>query len=370
MNKPIYVTQPYLPPLEEIIPYLKSTWESKILSNGGPFHEELESKLCEYLGVEHISLCSNGTMALIIGLQALGISGKVITSPFSFVATSHSLLWNGLDPIFVDVDPISLNLDPSKIEEAITSETTAIMPVHCYGKPCDVDSIQEIADKHNLKIIYDAAHAFAVKCHCGSILNHGDLSILSFHATKVFNTFEGGAIICKDKKTKEYVDHLKNFGFDDEVTVSCMGINGKMNEFQAAVGLAQLNHIDTEIQKRGNIATFYREALQPIKGIRCHDFTDQESENYSYFPIFIEADFPLTRDELYLAFKSEGIFTRRYFYPLISDFPVYKTLSSVDRGSLMCAQEAANKVLCLPIYSALKKADQHRIVDLIKNVLQ
>ena len=370
MNKPIYVTQPNLPPLEEIIPYLKSTWESKILTNGGPFHKELETKLCEYLGVEHISLCSNGTVALIIGLQALGITGQVITSPFSFVGTSHSILWNGLKPIFVDVDPLSLNLDPTKIEEAITPETTAIMPVHCYGKPCDVDSIQEIADKHNLKIIYDAAHAFGVKCHCGSILNHGDLSILSFHATKVFNTFEGGAIICKDKETKEHIDHLKNFGFDDEVTVSCMGINGKMNEFQAAVGLAQLSHIDAEIEKRGDIARFYREALRSIKGIRCHDFTDQASENYSYFPIFIDAAFPLSRDELYTALKSEGIFTRRYFYPLISDFPVYKTLPGNYQRKLTCAQEAAEKVLCLPMYSGLEKADQHRIIDLIKNIPQ
>jgi dTDP-4-amino-4,6-dideoxygalactose transaminase len=262
MTKPIYVTQPYLPPLADFIPYLEQIWESKILTNGGPFHQELEKALSEYLGVKYISLFTNGTIALITALQALRITGEVITTPFSFVATSHSLLWNGIKPVFVDIDPNTLNIDPAKIEAAITPQTTAIMPVHCYGHPCDVDAIQRIADTYNLRVIYDAAHAFGVECHCGSVLNHGYLSVLSFHATKVFNTFEGGAIICPDYKTKKLIDQLKNFGFENELSVILPGINAKMSEINAAFGLLQLKYIDNALEFRKNIYEKYIEKLK------------------------------------------------------------------------------------------------------------
>jgi dTDP-4-amino-4,6-dideoxygalactose transaminase len=321
--KNIYVTQPTLPPLEEFIPYLEQIWENKILTNGGEFHQQLEQVLCDYLGVKHLALFTNGTIALITALQALRITGEVITTPYSFVATAHSLLWNGIKPVFVDIDPISLNLDPAKIEAAITPQTTAIMPVHCYGYPCDVKRIQAIADNYNLKVIYDAAHAFGVKNQDGGILNHGDLSVLSFHATKVFNTFEGGAIICPDEKTKRRIDHLKNFGFVDEVTVVAAGINGKMSEINAAFGLLQLKGIDEALAKRQAINAHYREGLKDIAGIRCAD-SGSYVANYAYFPIFVEKN----RDALYETLKENGIFGRRYFYPLISDFPMYRGLPS------------------------------------------
>ncbi len=260
-NNNIFVTKPTLPPLEEFVPYLQQIWDNKVLTNGGPFHEQLEQELCEYLGVEHICLFTNGTIALVTALQALRITGEVITTPYSFVATSHSLLWNGIKPVFADIDPNTLNLDPARIEAAITPQTTAIMPVHCYGHPCDVDAIQKIADNYNLKVIYDAAHAFGVQCHCGSVLNHGDLSVLSFHATKVFNTFEGGAIVCPDAKTKVRIDQLKNFGHVGEVTVVAPGINGKMSEFNAALGLLQLKYIDQALARRKEIDAAYRERL-------------------------------------------------------------------------------------------------------------
>jgi dTDP-4-amino-4,6-dideoxygalactose transaminase len=265
----IFVTKPTLPPLEEFVPYLQQIWGNKVLTNGGPFHEQLEKELCEYLGVEHLCLFTNGTIALVTALQALRITGEVITTPYSFVATSHSLLWNGIKPVFADIDPNTLNLDPARIEAAITPQTTAIMPVHCYGHPCDVYAIQKIADNYNLRVIYDAAHAFGVQCHCGSVLNHGDLSVLSFHATKVFNTFEGGAIVCQDAKTKVRIDQLKNFGFVDEVTVAAPGINGKMSEFNAALGLLQLKHIDQALAQRKEIDAAYRERLKSVKGIHC-----------------------------------------------------------------------------------------------------
>jgi dTDP-4-amino-4,6-dideoxygalactose transaminase len=366
MNKPIFVTQPHLPPLEEFIPYLEKIWENKILTNGGPFHQQLEKALCEYLGVEHIALFTNGTIALITALQALGIRGEVITTPYSFVATSHSLLWNGIKPVFVDIDPNTLNIDPSKIEAAITPETTAIMPVHCYGHPCNVDAIQKIADTYNLKVIYDAAHAFGVNCHCGSILNHGDLSVLSFHATKVFNTFEGGAIVCPDAQTMLRINQLKNFGFVDEVTVVAPGINGKMSEFNSALGLLQLKSLDDAIEKRQIIDAQYRQGLADIKGIRCLPDAGEKVANYSYFPILIEADYPISRDELYQKLKGQGIFSRRYFYPLISDFPMYRGMPSAHRDNLPVANDAAFKVLCLPIYPGLQKDELGRIVELIR----
>ena len=288
-NRVTYVTKPYLPPLNEFLPYLEKIWERKVLTNGGPFHEQLEHQLCEYLGVKHIALFANATIALITALQSLRISGEVITTPYSFVATSHSLLWNGIKPVFVDIDEQTLNLDPSKIQTAITPQTTAIMPVHCYGHPCDVDTIEKIADTYNLKVIYDAAHAFGVHCHCGSILNHGDLSILSFHATKVFNTFEGGAIVCPDAKTKARIDQLKNFGFASETEVVAPGINGKMSEFNAALGLLQLTRIDEVIERRRLADSVYREGLAGIKGLQCLLGSSAIIKNYSYFPILVNA---------------------------------------------------------------------------------
>jgi dTDP-4-amino-4,6-dideoxygalactose transaminase len=350
---PIYVTQPSLPPLEEFIPYLEQIWENKWLTNGGPFHQELEQALCDYLGVKHLALFTNGTIALVTALQALHVTGEVITTPYSFVATTHSLLWNGIKPVFVDIDPVTLNLDPDKIEAAITPQTTAIMPVHCYGHPCDVERIQKIADKHGLKIIYDAAHAFGVQCHDGSVLNHGDLSVLSFHATKVFNTFEGGAIVCHDEKMKQHIDYLKNFGFEDEVTVLAPGINGKMSEFNAALGLLQLKYIDQALFQRKTIDAAYRERLKGVKGIHCLNNVSEKVANYAYFPIMVEVDYPLSRDDLYQKLKDIGIHPRRYFYPLISDFPMYRGLPSAHRDNLPASTAAALQVLCLPIYPDL-----------------
>ena len=365
MTEPIYVTQPYLPPLEEFTPYLEKIWANKVLTNGGPFHQQLEQALCEYLGVKHLALFTNGTIALVTALQALRITGEVITTPYSFVATAHSLLWNGIKPVFVDVDPNTLNLDPSKIEAAITPQTTAIMPVHCYGHPCDTKAIQKIADNYNLRVIYDAAHAFGVKDEGGSVLRHGDLSVLSFHATKVFNTFEGGAIICPDAKTKLRIDQLKNFGFVDETTVVAPGINGKMSEINAAFGMLQLNHIDAALLRRKEIDATYRELLKDVKGISCLQDAGESVANYSYFPILVEADYSLSRDDLYQKLKSHGIFARRYFYPLITDFPMYRGLPSAHRENLPAATAAAQKVMCLPIYPALTQADQKRVIDVI-----
>jgi len=353
MSKPFYVTQPYLPPLEEFIPYLEKIWDSKILTNGGPFHHQLEQALCDHLGVKHISLFTNGTIALVTALQALRITGEVITTPYSFVATSHSLLWNGIKPVFVDIDQNTLNLDPSKIEAAITPQTTAIMPVHCYGHPCDVEAIQKIADNYNLKVIYDAAHAFGVEVANGSVLNYGDLSVLSFHATKVFNTFEGGAIVCPDAKTKVRIDQLKNFGHVGEVTVVAPGINGKMSEFNAALGLLQLKFINQALLRRNEIDAVYREQLKVVKGIRCLKDAGETTANYAYFPILVESDYPISRDDLYQKLKENDIHPRRYFYPLISDFPMYRGLPSAHRENLPMAAKAAQKVLCLPIYPDL-----------------
>jgi dTDP-4-amino-4,6-dideoxygalactose transaminase len=365
MTKPIYVTQPDLPPLEEFLPYLEKIWDSKVLTNGGPMHQQLEQALCDHLGVEHLALFANGTIALVTALQALRITGEVITTPYSFVATAHSLLWNGIKPVFVDVDPNTLNLDPARIEAAITPHTTAIMPVHCYGHPCDVNAIQKIADNYNLRVIYDAAHAFGVQDTDGSVLNHGDLSVLSFHATKVFNTFEGGAIICPDAKTKQRIDHLKNFGFVDEVTVVAPGINGKMSEFNAALGLLQLQHIDQAMARRKAIDAAYRAQLTGVKGIHCLNDAGEKIANHSYFPILVQPEYPLSRDALYQKLKDHNIYARRYFYPLISDFPMYRGMPSAQRG-LPVAADAAAKVLCLPIYPDLLPQEQQRVIDIIQ----
>jgi len=366
MNKPIYVTQPYLPPLAEFIPYLEKIWDNKILTNGGPFHHQLEQALCDYLGVKHLALFTNGTIALVTALQALRIGGEVITTPYSFVATAHSLLWNGIKPVFVDIDPNTLNLDPVKIEAAITPHTTAIMPVHVYGHPCDVNSIQEIADNYNLKVIYDAAHAFGVQDEGGTVLRHGDLSVLSFHATKVFNTFEGGAVICPDAKTKQRIDHLKNFGFVDEVTVVAPGINGKMSEINAAFGLLQLKHIDGALARRKEIDVTYRQQLADVKGIHCLNDAGEKLANHAYFPILVQPNYPLSRDALYEQLKNHGIHARRYFYPLISDFPMYRSMPSAQHANLRVATDASSKVLCLPIYPALRPHEQQRVIDIIQ----
>lgn len=363
-NKPIYVTQPLLPALEEFVPYLQEIWDNKQLTNGGPMHRELESQLATYLGVEHVALFNNGTIALLTALKALRITGEVITTPYSFVATAHSLLWNDITPVFVDIDPVTLNLDPSKIEAAITPNTTAIMPVHCYGNPCDVDAIQAIADNYNLKVIYDAAHSFAVRDSGGSILRHGDLSVLSFHATKVFNTFEGGAIICPDGKTKKRIDQLKNFGFVDEVTVVASGINGKMSEINAAFGLLQLKHIEQALEQRKAIAQRYREALSSIAGIELVQLTEQS--NNAYFPILVHDSYSLSRDELYKRFKENSIHVRRYFYPLISEFPMYRGLLSAQVSNLPTAKMKSEQILCLPIYPGLEESQQDNIIQLIQ----
>lgn len=365
MKKEIYVTQPYLPPLEEFIPYLEKIWENKILTNGGPFHQELEQALCEFLGVDHIALFTNGTLALVTALQALRITGEVITTPYSFVATAHSLLWNGIKPVFVDIEPDTLNLDPAKIEAAITPQTTAILPVHCYGHPCNVEAIQKIADTYNLKVIYDAAHAFGVQIEGDSLLRHGDLSVLSFHATKVYNTFEGGAIVCPDAKSKLRIDRLKNFGHAGEATVVAPGINGKMSEFSAALGLLQLKHIDKAIARRKEIDATYRRLLKDVKGIFCLQEAGERVANYGYFPILVESDYSISRDELYQKFKDNGIQPRRYFYPLISDFPMYRGLPSAHRDNLPVATAAAQRVLCLPIYPALEIGQIEIITSLI-----
>ena len=362
----IYVTQPHLPPVEEFLPYVRQIWENRQLTNGGPFHEQLEAALCEYLGIKHLSLFANGTLALVTALQAHRITGEVITTPYSFVATAHSLLWNGAKPVFADIDPTTLNLDPVKIEAAITPQTTAIMPVHVYGQPCDTVAIQRIADNYGLKVIYDAAHAFGVADASGSILNHGDLSVLSFHATKVFNTFEGGAIISPDAKTKARIDNLKNFGFVNDTTVIAPGINGKMSEICAAMGLLQLKSVAAAIERRRTIDTEYRTRLEGIQGIRCLRSLGHAKANYAYFPIFIERDYPLSRDQVFERLKSGGVMTRRYFYPLITEFPMYRGLPSASPSNLPNATAAANEVICLPMYPQLTDEDIGRIVGLLK----
>jgi dTDP-4-amino-4,6-dideoxygalactose transaminase len=366
-RSPIYVTKPFLPDLQEFMPYMEKIWANQVLTNGGPFHQQLEHALCDHLGVEHIALFANGTLGLVTALQALRVTGEVITTPYSFVATAHSLLWNGIKPVFVDISRDTLNLDPSKIEAAITPQTTAIMPVHCYGHPCDVEAIQKIADNYNLKVIYDAAHAFGVRMDDGhSVLRHGDLSVLSFHATKVFNTFEGGAIVCPDAKTKQRIDHLKNFGFVDETTVVAPGINGKMSEINAAFGLVQLQHIDAALARRAEIDARYRTELADLPGVRCVRDSGERVANHSYFPILVGPEYPHSRDALYARLRENDIYARRYFYPLISDFPMYRSMPSANPSHLPVASDIARKVLCLPIYPALSDADQGRVIDVIR----
>lgn len=368
--KEIKVTKPYLPPIEEFIPYLKDIWSSRWISNEGPFHKQLESELSEYLGVRYVSLFTNGTLGLITAVKVLDLRGEIITTPFSFVATANSILWNNVRPVFVDIEPDFCNLDPAKIESAITSDTTAIMAVHVYGNPCKVDKLQGIADKYKLKIIYDAAHAFGVKINGDSILNFGDLSVLSFHATKVFNTFEGGAVICRDEQTKSKIDQLKNFGFTGTGDVSLPGQNGKMSEIQAAMGLLQLRYIDKNIECRKKIVEVYRNKLTDIGCLKMLDEEEDVSYNYSYFPIIIKAEkCAQTRDELFFELQKNGIFARRYFYPLITDFSCYETISKIDQIKFPVASEISKNVLCLPLYSELEIADVEYIANLIRKFL-
>lgn len=366
MDKTITVTSPLLPDLEEFIPMLRDIWERRWLTNNGYYHKELEKALAEYLGVSYISLFTNGTLPLITALQALKISGEVITTPYSFVATTHSIWWNGLKPVFVDVEENSGNINPEKIEAAITPKTTAIMPVHVYGTPCDTKRIQEIANAYGLKVIYDAAHAFGVQVNGESILKQGDISTLSFHATKVYNTVEGGALICHDEATKKRIDYLKNFGFAGETTVVAPGINSKMDEIRAAYGLLNLKQVDNAIVRRKEVANMYREGLKDIPGIRVLHDIEGVHHNYSYFPIFISNEFGMTRDVLYAKLQEQNIFGRRYFYPLISSFESYKNLESADPSNLPIAHKLANQVLCLPMYASLTNDDVYRIIDAIR----
>jgi dTDP-4-amino-4,6-dideoxygalactose transaminase len=368
MEQRTYVTQPALPPLEEFVAYLRDIWDSKIITNNGLFHQQFEKELAEYLGVKYLSVFSNGTLALITALQALRITGEVITSPFSFVATTHSLWWNNIKPVFVDIESDHFNLDPDKIEAAITPQTTAIMPVHVYGNPCKVNEIQRIADTYGLKVIYDAAHAFGVKVNSYAIVNFGDLSVMSFHATKVFNTIEGGAIICHDEKMKQRIDFLKNFGFADEITVVAPGINAKMNEIQAAYGLIQLKYVDSYIAKRKAIADLYRAKLADIPGIRFHEDMQNVYHGYPYFPILISSEkYGQSRDQVYEKLKKHNIYGRRYFYPLISQFPTYRGLPSAKPENLPVATKVAEQVICLPIFPNLELEVVSKISELLKN---
>jgi dTDP-4-amino-4,6-dideoxygalactose transaminase len=363
-DKKIFVTKPNLPKLDDYVKKLEVIWDNKWLTNNGPFHQEFEEKLAKYLDVPYISLFSNGTLALMVALKVLDIKGEVITTPYTFVATAHSLLWNNITPVFADVDPIYGNLDPLSVEKLITDKTTAIMPVHVYGNPVEVEKIDAIAKKYNLKVIYDAAHAFAVKKANKSILNFGDLSILSFHATKVFNTIEGGAIVCKDLEIKQQIDYLKNFGFENETSVVTLGINAKMNELQAAFGLLQLETIDSIIEKCEAITAIYRSKLANVKGVYFLDDMPNVKHNYSYFPIFISSEYALTRDELYGKLKDYGIYARRYFYPLIIEFPMYKEVAK--SAVLPNAVQIAEEVICLPLYDDLTPEELNRIISLIK----
>ncbi|MFI3277533.1 MAG: DegT/DnrJ/EryC1/StrS family aminotransferase [Rikenellaceae bacterium] len=364
----ITVTSPLLPDLDEFKNLLDDIWDRKWLTNNGHYHQELEKALAEYLKVPYVSLFTNGTLPLITALQAMRITGEVITTPYSFVATTHSLWWNGIKPVFVDIDPATGNLDPDKIEAAITSQTTAIMPVHVYGTPCDVERIQQIADKYGLKIIYDAAHAFGVEIKGRSILEWGDMSTLSFHATKVYNTVEGGALIVKDAETKKRIDYLKNFGFAGETEVVAPGINSKMDEIRAAYGLLNLRQVDAAIESRRAVAEQYRSALKDVDGVTYLEDSHEVKHNYSYFPIFVDAKkYGMTRDELYEKMKEHGIFGRRYFYPLISTFSTYRGLESSAPSNLPNAHQLADSVICLPIYSGLSCEDVKCIIDLLQD---
>ena len=367
-EKQITVTSPLLPDLDEFNELLKEIWSSRWITNNGSFHKQLEMELAKYLKVPYISLFTNGTLPLITALQAMRITGEVITTPYSFVATTHSLWWNGIKPVFVDIDQNTCNINPEKIEAAITPKTTAIMPVHCYGQPCDTEAIQNIADKYGLKVIYDAAHAFGVDVNGESLLNAGDMSTLSFHATKVYNTVEGGALVTHDEKTKKRIDYLKNFGFADEVTVVAPGINSKMDEIRAAYGLLNLRQVDAAIAARKKVAEVYKAALKGVTGISFQEETPGVRHNYSYFPIFVDEEaYGMSRDALYFKMKEHNVLGRRYFYPLISEFSTYRGLESAGAQNLPVATRIANSVICLPMHHALSRDDINRVIDIIVN---
>ena len=365
-KKTITVTSPLLPDLDEFHELLKEIWDSKWVTNNGSFHKQLEVALAEYLKVPYVSLFTNGTLPLITALQALRITGEVITTPYSFVATTHALWWNGIKPVFVDIDWKTGCMDPNMIEAAITPKTTAIMPVHVYGKPCDIKAIQNIANKYGLKVIYDAAHAFGVEVNGESILNAGDMSTLSFHATKVYNTLEGGAMVIHDAETKKRIDYLKNFGFAGETEVVAPGINSKMDEMRSAYGLLNLKQVDAAIEARHQVAIKYREALKDVPGIEYWDDLPGVKHNYSYFPIFVhEKEYGKSRDELYFKMKEHGILGRRYFYPLISEFSTYRGLDSARLENLPVAHKMANSVICLPMHHAMSESDIQRVLETI-----
>ncbi len=362
---PILVTQPSLPPMEEFLPYLEGIWQRRHLSNNGPLHQQLEAALIDYLGVQNITLFSNGTLALVAAIKALGLKGEIITTPFSFVATANAILLSNCRPVFVDIEPGGFNLDPKKIEAAITPNTTAILPVHCYGYPCDVEEIQRIADKHGLKVIYDAAHAFGVNCHCGSVLNHGDMSVLSFHATKVFSTLEGGAVISHTKDLKQELELQKNFGFVSETDVVRVGSNAKLNEISAAFGLSHLRHQKAFLERRASVAKIYNSCLSEFDGVvtpNGRDFLHSGSANWGYYPILLSEPLP-PRDVVHERLRADGIFSRRYFYPLITDMSAYTSFREL--GDLSNAREAASRVLCLPIHANMTEAEAHFVCEML-----
>ena len=361
-----FVTKPSMPPLEEYVKLLEDIWTSRVVTNGGPYHKLLESSLEKYLHVKNLSLCSNGTIGLLLALKALDISGEVITTPYSFIATSHSLLWNGLRPKFVDIEPNGFNIDPLKVQEAITKDTVAILAVHCYGEPCNLELLDDIAKKNNLRLIYDAAHAFGVKYDNRSILSYGDMSVLSFHATKVFHTFEGGAIVANSESLKQKIDIQKNFGFKNEMEIEALGINGKMSEINAAFGTLALKYIDTSIAKRRMVDLAYRDELDGMKGIKMHTFPQNVTPNFSYFPIIIDNNFKKTRDQIYQSLAERNYFSRRYFYPLITNFSYYKKIISENLSNLKNANKMSESILCLPIYEDLPMEGVKAICNVIK----
>jgi dTDP-4-amino-4,6-dideoxygalactose transaminase len=365
-RRPIYVTQPYLPPLEELAPYLEEIWARKVLTNGGPLHQALEQALCVYLGVPYVSLFNNATSALLVAVKALGLKGEVITTPYSFVATAHALMWCGVEPVFVDVDAGTLNLDPARVEEAVTPRTTGILPVHCYGRPCDVEAIGAVAARRGLRVLYDGAHGFGVRYLGRSLLAFGDMSVVSFHATKVMNTFEGGAVISHTAEAKAKVDRLRNFGFAGEVALGEVGLNGKMSELNAAIGLLQLKHLEGALEARGRVAARYRALLRGVEGVSCEPIGLDYVDNDSYFPIMIGPSYPHDRDTLHQRLKDNQVFARRYFYPLISAFEAYNRLPSARPDRLPVATAAADAVLCLPIYPGLSDED----IDFIANMIR
>ncbi len=362
----LYVTRPALPALDEFIPLLQEIWASRILTNGGPFHARLESALCEYLGVPHVSLCTNATLGLMIALRSACPPGEIITTPYSFVATSHVIRWTGSEPVFVDVEPDTLNIDASRVEAAITPRTTGILAVHCYGNPCAVTELEALAERHGIPLVYDAAHAFGARVHQRSLMSYGDLSVVSFHATKIFNTLEGGAIVCKDAATKLKIDRLKNFGFVNETSIAECGLNAKMSEINAALGLLQLKTMPDILERRADIGLKYRLELQDVVGIDCITPGPHTVWNHAYFPIMVRETFGMSRDALYEKMKQAGVHCRRYFHPLISDLEMYRSLPSADPARLPVASAAGNQVLCLPIYPDLSPDDQSRVIALIR----